>query len=58
MEAEPRGPRPAVYARLGEEAEVRLLRRTPHPAWRSMGWVLSLAIAVLVVVVVLSASPW
>ena len=56
MTAEPRGPRPAVYARLSEEAEVKLIPRSPHPFAQAAGWVLVVAIAVAVLLAVFWAG--
>jgi hypothetical protein len=53
---ESRGPEPAVYARLSAEAEVRLVRRTPHPAARWIGLAVLVAIAVAVVLAVVWAG--
>jgi predicted anti-sigma-YlaC factor YlaD len=57
VQPRPRGPQPAVYARLREEAEVRLARRPPHPAARWAGWLLTAVIVVAVVLAVVWSSP-
>ncbi|MEW6583384.1 MAG: hypothetical protein AB1416_11565 [Actinomycetota bacterium] len=56
MSKDSRGPEPAVYARLNAEAEVRLVRRTPHRAARWIGMALVVAIAVGVALAVLWAG--
>lgn len=53
MSQETRRPEPAVYARLSAEAEVRLVRRTPHAAARWLGIAICVAMVVVVVVAVL-----
>lgn len=58
MSSEPRAPQPAVYARLNAEAEVRLVRRRPHPAARWMGWALIAVMAVAVVLAAAGVGPW
>lgn len=58
MNSDPRTPQPAVYARLNAEAEVKLVRRRPHPGVRWLGWVIVAAIVVVVVLAVAGADPW
>jgi uncharacterized protein involved in exopolysaccharide biosynthesis len=53
----PHGPRPAVFARLRDEAEVKLDRREPPRIARWLGWALCLAIAAGVVVAAIRSAP-
>ena len=50
--------RPETYARLAEEAEATLARRTPGPRVRWAGWGICLLIAAGVVAAALDIGPW
>lgn len=58
MNSDPRKPQPAVYARLNAEADVKLVRRRPHPGVRWLGWAIAAAIMVVVVLAVAGGNPW
>ena len=58
MNSDPRPPQPAVYARLNAEAEVKLVRRTPHARVRWLGWAISLVIAVVSALAAAGVDPW
>ena len=51
-------PRPGVYARLAEQADVQRVNLTPAPWVRWVGRAICLAIAIGVVATALRAHPW
>jgi hypothetical protein len=55
---EPAGPRPAVYARLAEDVEIRAGGYTPSASARWFGWLLCVALIGGVVVAAIRVHPW
>ena len=55
---EPRSGEPSVLARLAAQQERRFVRRRPSRTARVVGWLLIIAIAILIVDAAVEVHPW
>ncbi len=55
---EPRSGEPSVLARLAAQQERRFVRRRPSRTARVAGWLLIVAIAILIVDAAVEVHPW
>jgi hypothetical protein len=55
---EPRSGEPSVLARLAAQQERRFVRRRPSRTARVVGWLLIVAIAILIVDAAIEVHPW